>query len=244
MTKFYRKNELGFSLLCIAAYVVILSVADGVSADMGTEKVLTAPLCLIISFALFFWLRKNGLTEKYGLNKVSVNQSVYLYFIPLIAISTVNFWGGVSVRLSLIETVLYIISMLCVGFIEEIVFRGFLFKALCRDNVKQAVIISSLSFGIGHIVNLLNGAELFSTLLQICYAVAIGFLFTVIFLRSNSLWPCIICHSFTNASSAFAPEGTILFESLTALVLIILSLAYALHILRSSQKNSAQPAKK
>lgn len=32
---------------------------------------------------------------------------------------------------------------------------------------------SKANFGIGHIVNLLNGAEVLSTILQICYAVAI-----------------------------------------------------------------------
>ncbi len=60
---------------------------------------------------------------------------------------------------------------------EEVIFRGFLFKAICKTNVKQAIIISSVTFGFGHIVNLLNGRDIPETLIQICYAVAIGFLF-------------------------------------------------------------------
>ena len=86
------------------------------------------------------------------------------------------------------------LSMACVGVIEEVIFRGFLFKAMCKDNIKLAVFISSITFGMGHIVNLLNGKDLIATLLQICYASAIGFLFTIIFYKGKSLLPCIITH--------------------------------------------------
>ena len=64
--------------------------------------------------------------------------------------------------------------MINIGFLEEIIFRGFLFKMLEKDNVKTAIIVSSITFGMGHIVNLLNGADLVPTLLQVCYALAIG----------------------------------------------------------------------
>lgn len=61
--------------------------------------------------------------------------------------------------------------MINVEFIEEIIFRGFLFKMMEKDNVKRAIIVNEITFGIGHIVNLLNGEELIPTLMQICYAI-------------------------------------------------------------------------
>lgn len=61
------------------------------------------------------------------------------------------------------ETALYVLSMLCVGFIEELIFRGFLFKAMAKDGIKSAIIVSSITFGLGHIINLVNGAELLPT---------------------------------------------------------------------------------
>ena len=82
--------------------------------------------------------------------------------------------------------------MVNIGFLEEIIFRGILYKSIEKDNQKLAIIISSLTFGIEHIVNLLNGADLVPTLMQICYAIAIGFLFVTIFNKSKSLIPCII----------------------------------------------------
>ena len=48
--------------------------------------------------------------------------------------------------------------MLCVGFWEEVIFRGLLFQAIAKDNIKSAVIISCVTFGIGHIINLFNGS--------------------------------------------------------------------------------------
>ena len=137
-----------------------------------------------------------------------------------------------------LETGLYVVSMLCVGFLEEVIFRGLLFKALWADaeNVGWAVLLSSLTFGMGHIVNLLNGAQLLPTLLQICYATAIGFLFTVLFLRSGTLLPCILTHSAVNSLSAFAVERTGALDIAAAAVLTAVSLAYALWILRRSAR--------
>lgn len=232
MKRLYEKNELMFSLLWIVLYVVLFSAADSISLDLGTEKIITAPLCLLMTAFLAVWIAKNGLREKYGLCKRKMDYSKYLYFLPLAVIASTNLWGGFAFHFSAFETVLYVVSMICVGFIEEIIFRGFLFRALCKENVKRAIAISSITFGIGHIVNLLNGAEVVSTLLQICYAVAIGFLFTIIFYQSESLIPCVITHSVVNSLSAFAGDRTETFQVIVAIVLAVIALVYALWILK------------
>ncbi len=54
------------------------------------------------------------------------------------------------------EMLCHICLMLCVGFIEEVIFRGLLFRAIAKDNVKTAIIISSITFGTGHLLNLIN----------------------------------------------------------------------------------------
>lgn len=65
----------------------------------------------------------------------------YLFFIPLILLASTNLWGGFRLNLSVTKTVLYIVSMLCVGFLEELIFRGFLFQSLCQENLTRAIII-------------------------------------------------------------------------------------------------------
>ncbi len=234
MRKLYQKNELLFTLAWIVAYIIIMSLADSFSANIGIEKVLTAPISLMMALFLVCWIKSNDLENKYGLVKAQYDLKTYLYFIPLTLMISVNFWGGINLNFVPLEGVLFIISMIAVGIIEEIIFRGFLFKVLEKDNLKVAIIVSSFTFGIGHIVNLLNGAELIPTLLQIVYATSAGFLFTVIFHKSGSLFTCILTHSIVNATSLFHNSDFVL-DIVLAIVLTITSTAYAFWILNSKK---------
>lgn len=243
MDKLYQKNELTFAIIWIVIYVVAMSLADMFSAMIGIEKVLTAPLAIGISVFLIVWIIKKGLGEKYGLTKGKIDIVRYLFFIPLILMVSVNFWGGVALNFSPLETVLFVISMLGVGFMEEIIFRGFLFKALLKDNLKMAIIISSVTFGIGHVINLINGADLVPTLLQICYAIAGGFMFTIIFYKSGTLIPCVVAHSLINATSAFEGQTSLTLNIITAVVLTVVSVGYAIWLWKGIKTNDNQNIK-
>ncbi len=238
MKKLYQKSELGFALGWIVAYVVLLSVADALSEQIGSEKIVTAPLCAVLAAAAYVFIRRNGLSEMYGLCRFEGHPGRYLYFIPLLLLISTNVWWGVTLNYSVPESVLYVLSMLGVGFLEEIIFRGFLFKAMAKDSVPRAVVVSSLTFGIGHIVNLLNGANISETLLQICYAVAAGFLFTVLFYKGKSLWPCIIAHGVLNSLSAFSNEANrpAWGNVVSAVFLCVVSLGYALYIVKQKKE--------
>lgn len=236
MYRLYKKNELSFSLVWIIAYVVLFSLADSISASLGTLKIITAPVCIIFTLLILGFIKKHNLWEKYGLCSFKGDFKKYLYFIPLILIISVNLWNGIKLNASIAETALFILSMACVGVIEEVIFRGFLFKAMCKDNIKFAVFISSITFGMGHIVNLLNGKDLIPTLLQICYATAIGFLFTIIFCKGKSLLPCIITHGGVNSLSVFAVNNSSLTcDVITAAILCVVPIVYALWILRKTK---------
>ena len=136
--------------------------------------------------------------------------------------------------LSPLETILRVLSMLCVGFLEEMIFRGLLFNAMVKDGIKSAIIVSSLTFGIGHIVNLINGsgAELLPNILQVIYAVAVGFAFVMIYYKTKSLLPCIVTHSIINAVNTFASESANTHQGIIirCVVITIIAGAYALYI--------------
>ena len=157
-----------------------------------------------------------------------------LFYIPVIILLTANMWYGFRVNMSLLETILYILSMFCVGFLEELIFRGLLFNAMLKNGKNSAIIVSSVTFGVGHIINLINGsgAELLPNLLQVVYAIAVGFMFMMIYYRTKSLLPCIITHGVFNALSAFANEtGLTSKEQIISCILItLISGAYALYI--------------
>ena len=79
-----------------------------------------------------------------------------------------------------------------------------------KDNLKTAIIVSSLTFGIGHIVNLFNGSgrDPASSVIQIIFAVLVGFALVLIFYYGKSLVPCIIFHSANNALKVFDASGS------------------------------------
>ena len=209
MKRLYEKSELWFAIAWIIVYVVLASAGDNLSAEIGILKIATLPILIILSVILFLFVKRNGLFEKYGLCKSELPASKMLFYIPLAILLTANLWYGVTVNVSLLETVLYIFSMLCVGFLEEMIFRGFLFRAMAKDGVKSAIIVSSVTFGMGHIVNLVNGSgtEVLPNLLQVIYAAAIGFAFVMIYYKTKSLISCIVTHGIFNSFSVFANEA-------------------------------------
>ena len=151
-------------------------------------------------------------------------------YVPLIILASGNLWNGIAVNYTPTETVCRIVCMLCVGFLEEVIFRGLLFTAIAKDNVKSAIIISSVTFGIGHIINLFNGSgmDLVSNLCQICFAIAVGFLLVTIFYRGGSLIPCILVHSAINTLSTFANDANLTTEMQLVHIaaMILLTAAY------------------
>ncbi len=106
--------------------------------------------------------------------------------------------------------------MLCVGFLEETIFRGLPFTAIAKDNIKSAVIISSVTFGIGHIINLFNGSgmDLVNNLCRIVFAVAVPA--GHVFYRGGSLLPCILVQSAINTFGIFANDTNLTTKNATA----------------------------
>lgn len=237
MKKLYEKNQLTFSLVWIGIYCVLQSLANPLNEKIGIAYSASALFCVLQAIALWMFIQKNGLQKQYGLCASPFPARRFLYYIPLMVLMSRNFWNGVTVNFPLADTVCYVICMLCVGFVEEVIFRGFLFKALAKDNVTSAIIISSVTFGLGHMLNLVNGsgATLAENLFQVTGAIVIGFLFVILFYRGGSLLPCIIAHSFINTASAFANEAGLTLEKRMVfhLALIGINAAYALILIKT-----------
>lgn len=235
MKKLYEKSELAFALMWIGIYCVGMSIFDEISRSTGVESSATAVFAVVVSLFLYFWLKKQGKLERFGLCRPTAPAKAFLFYIPPIVITSKNLWGGVAMHYDVVGTVCFIVKMLCVGFLEELIFRGFLFKAMSRDSIKWAVVVSSVTFGLGHIINLINGSGMGLTenLVQIFFAVLIGFLYVIMFWRGGSLWPCVISHGVFNSLSAFSAEG----EGMIQLgILCVLTVAYAIVLLKTLPK--------
>ena len=234
LKRLYDKSRIWFSVTWIIAYCVLLSLGDSLSGLIGVEKSLTLPIGILLSIVLLLFFKKNRLFEEYGICRSRVSARSMLWYLPLLLMLSANLWHGVTLNLDLSEAVLYMLSMLCVGFLEEVIFRGLLFNAMRKDGIKAAIIVSSVTFGIGHIINLVNGsgAQLLPNLLQIVYATAAGFMFVMMYLKTDSLIGCIAAHGLFNAISVFADEVRVTTEMriLTCVLLTVITGAYAVYL--------------
>lgn len=250
MTKLYKKNALAFALVWIGIYVIVMNIAlqfcggfDNL-AGKNVPQMLVPVVCIaVLALAATVWIVRNGLTETFGLCGFKGKWKPFLLFLPLAVMSCTNLKNGVSLAAPVTIALLMAVNLAVGGYVEEIIFRGFLFRAMAKDNLKTAIIVSAVTFGAGHIVNLANTADTLGVLLQVCYAIVIGFLYTIIVWKGGSLWPCIASHIFVNGTSIFAAEQgpfheliallfgqatTQLTEMCSAFLIIVISGGYAL----------------
>ena len=207
MRKFYETKPVLFAVLWIVIYVVLMAPLRGSYGDGSLQMLLGL---VAVSTALLLVIRLLGIEKELGMTRWLQNGKALLWLLPMWVLSTGNLWGGVSLQYDGITTVMAALSFLLVGVAEEIVFRGFLFNGMKKTgSLTVAIIVSAVTFGMGHIVNLLTGHATMETLVQMIFAVAWGFLFTFAYLKGGSLLPCIVIHGLIDAFSVFSRDSQI-----------------------------------
>ena len=104
---------------------------------------------------------------------------------------------------------LFLLDCLLIGAFEEIAFRGTLFLAVLkrhRASTKQiflTVALSSAVFGLSHLANLLEGAGIGATLLQVGYSFLIGGMCSIVLLKTGNLLICILLHTIFDVGGGF-----------------------------------------
>ena len=222
MIKLHNHHPLAFALGWIILYVLM---STPLRAQYGDGSVQLMVGHLILTLAIAYFLVALGLNGYYKLNQLPENPKTFIYFIPMVFLATGNLWSGLQVHLAFA-----LVTMGLIGFIEEVLFRGFLFRALLkRDGPVLAISISSVTFGLGHIVNLLSGQTSLDTFIQIAFAVAWGFILTMVYYKSGSLIPCILVHSLVDMAALFTVDKT-LTTLVYPLVTIIVAILYCLYL--------------
>ncbi|MDS9470075.1 CPBP family intramembrane glutamic endopeptidase [Paracoccus sp. MBLB3053] len=87
-------------------------------------------------------------------------------------------------------------NTLLVGFSEEVMFRGVLFRAInLRLRIWPAIIWTSASFGLVHVLNGFLTGSFGTAFIQAIAAACTGLLLVAILLRTGSLWVAIVFHA-------------------------------------------------
>ena len=205
MRKLYEKKEVLFAVLWIVAYCVVMAPLKG---QFGYGSIWWLLAMIVFAAGILAFVISNHLEEKYGLTGFPKEMKKYLFFIPMFILATGNLWDGFELSLKGTELLFATLSMILVGFVEEMIFRGFLFKAMLGNGkTVPAIIVSAVTFGIGHIVNLFAGQASFETVMQIIFAISWGFILTMVFYKSGSLIPCIIAHAMIDVFSLYGADN-------------------------------------
>ncbi|MDO4594395.1 MAG: type II CAAX endopeptidase family protein [Tissierellia bacterium] len=175
--------------------------------------------------------------------------------LPLIAVQAVflfNIYLGIKNRssISLKVLILIILVNLCVGFFEEIVYRGIIFSILLKKfRTKAAIFISSLFFGLAHFSNLVNNPKLInSTISQVIYAFMIGVFLCSIYINTKSLLGCCLIHflvdfmsillmNFYPATADVTADKTLI-ESIISIVIVLPSFIFGLLYIKKYRKKN------
>lgn len=95
----------------------------------------------------------------------------------------------------------FVLTMFFIGWAEEIVFRGVILNLLLerfsnsRGGIIVATVISSVMFGALHLNNYFAGVKLESALVQAVQAMALGLVFSAVYVRTGNIWIGIIMHA-------------------------------------------------
>jgi len=97
--------------------------------------------------------------------------------------------------------VIWVLVSFTAGFCEEVAYRGYLMTRLrLLGKFKSWVvptIVSAVMFGVGHAYQGVPGLIVIT---------AYGVLFSLLYIRTGRLWPCIIAHFFQDFGALFMPQ--------------------------------------
>ncbi|MBQ7346534.1 MAG: CPBP family intramembrane metalloprotease [Clostridia bacterium] len=126
---------------------------------------------------------------------------------------------------------LFIADSLFIGIFEELAFRGTLFLAILekrRDSTKRifwTTVISSAVFGLVHFANLLEGAGVGATVMQVGYSFLIGGMCSIVLLKTGNIIFCILLHAIFDFCGNLVPMlgGGDLWDTPTIVITAVLA---------------------
>ena len=96
---------------------------------------------------------------------------------------------------------LLVLECLCIGLFEECAFRGYFLIALLerfhgsRFQIWLTVLLSSMVFGLMHLLNLAEGADIGSVMQQVGYSMLVGAMCAIVLMLTGNLWIPVLLHA-------------------------------------------------
>lgn len=110
-------------------------------------------------------------------------------------------FSGIDMKPTAFAIIGYLAMNLAIAFNEEVVFRGIILNTMRKvwdgqsKVIPKAVFLSSLLFGLKHIINLITYPnQIVITIAQIVFAGMAGIYLAAVYVRSQNIWVVILIH--------------------------------------------------
>jgi hypothetical protein len=207
---------------------VLLLLAVSAAGTYATIKELsyTAPVLLsfipIVLVLIIYFTAKHKWSELGFRSLNTISSGKWIYYAPLVVILiTISFKGFREINAS--EILFFLFFTLLVAFVEESIYRGLIFKTLLNKGAKTAVITSSILFSITHLLNALSSTDMTQILLQLVYALLIGFVLALLMLKNNNIVPLILFHFVHNLIQFIGNDNTSEYMGIDLFILLVLA---------------------
>ncbi|MDY0074926.1 MAG: type II CAAX endopeptidase family protein [Acholeplasmataceae bacterium] len=240
-----RSNGLFQTLLIIFMIItlLILQFVDlGIIQDLKDNFLIKNTLIRLIGgILLMIFLYRLGFSKRFSFR---TTKKTWLVIVPALVVSMNNFpvIATLSGQAELIDPVyrifLFFLECLSIGFFEEIIFRAILLIYLVellsdkKQGVLIAIILSSILFGLMHLLNYFTGSTLIDTLMQVGYSTLLGMMWAVIYLKTKNIWLVMILHAtynFFGQVMFYLGEVTHRFDIYTIIITIFFAVIAAIH---------------
>jgi uncharacterized protein len=218
-SSFPQRRPMLFVALLLLVILVTFILAGAITFQL---KLSTLAMTLIgdgvLALIAVLLLSRLHWWREVGFRLPSNPRSLWLFIVPCLPV-LLNAFAGIGYP-GMARLLLFFVLALLVGFVEEAYFRGMMLSALVPRGPWQAVITSTILFGILHLFNLAAGANLEAALLQVVYAMAIGLMYAALRLRTQTILPLILLHGLTDFFG-FLAVSTVETTSLPLLVVVV-----------------------
>jgi len=179
----------------ISSQIESFSEINNIIHQWGTQVVVLIALVLMVSY-LGWWKAIGFVPIHSGSLKFLFPPLLFLVVIFMLLYPHYEKTGLLLNFENIQQLLFFLLILLILGFTEETVFRGLLFHGLeTKFTAFQTVFISAVIFGLFHYINMLIGANFYSTSYQVIHATASGFMYATLRLRIGAIWPVMLFHS-------------------------------------------------
>ncbi|MCK5780892.1 MAG: CPBP family intramembrane metalloprotease [Psychrilyobacter sp.] len=155
---------------------------------------------IISSIFIIYFIYKYSNWKEIGFGKIKKKQVLWLLpcYVGILFSIYLLFSSAIHVGVAKEQwtnILLIFITVIFVGFSEEVVFRGILLRgAMKKFNYIPALLISAFGFALLHTVNVLGGQSISVTIQQFIMTFIFALFFIPLALKINNLVPLIIFH--------------------------------------------------